>query len=364
MSSVPSYLAPVPRSRLRRFLADLPLVCVVSAMPAVIITAMVGKPEVFLGNLLVSLLIGAVVFVLMNGARLLFWDHADWGAREWIPFILLGLAAAPLAQVVGQRTGGMLLGLPMPALRDHLSFRWLAMALFTLIAMVLMTILTINRDRLRRTREEHAGARLRAEIVERQALQAQLRLMQAQIEPHMLFNTLANLQGLIALDPQRAGEMLDQLIVYLRATLSVSRHEKTTLDAEFSSMQAYLGLMAVRMGARLAYRLALPPELRHARLPTMLLQPLVENAIVHGLEPKVEGGEIVISASALDGAVEIRVRDTGLGLRNIHGRPGGVGVATTRERLHALYGAAASLTLAPAEPHGTLACLTLPLETA
>jgi len=200
-------------------------------------------------------------------------------------------------------------------------------------------------------------------------LQAQLRLLQAQIEPHMLFNTLANLQGLIALDPVRASDMLDQLIQYLRATLSVSRSETTTLEHEFAAMGAYLGLMGVRMGERLRYRLELPPALRAARLPTMLLQPLVENAIVHGVEPKIDGGEITISAAIEGDSMVLDVRDTGLGLGLGPGlgqaparRGGGVGVATSRERLDALYGERASMTLNPAPPQGTLARLTLPLE--
>jgi len=161
--------------------------------------------------------------------------------------------------------------------------------------------------------------------------------------------------------------MLDQLIQYLRATLSVSRSETTTLEQEFAAMGAYLGLMGVRMGERLRYRLDLPPALRAARLPTMLLQPLVENAIVHGVEPKIDGGEITISAAIEGDSLVLDVHDTGLGLGLCTGqvparRGGGVGVATSRERLEALYGERASMTLNPAPPQGTLARLTLPLE--
>jgi sensor histidine kinase YesM len=179
----------------------------------------------------------------------------------------------------------------------------------------------------------------------------------------MLFNTLANLQGLIAIDPQRASQMLDQLIQYLRATLSVSRMETTTLDQEFAALDAYLGLMGVRMGPRLAYRFSLPEELRTARLPTMLLQPIVENAIVHGLEPKVDGGTVTVEAAEKDGRLAITVQDTGLGLESTVVRQGsGVGLATTRERLQVLYGVDASLELSPAAPQGTVARLILPLE--
>jgi sensor histidine kinase YesM len=231
-----------------------------------------------------------------------------------------------------------------------------------MLCIAAFSLVIVSRERLERIKLERGGALLHAEAVERQALQAQLRLLQAQIEPHMLFNTLANLQGLIAIDPERANTMLDQLIQYLRATLGVSRSESTTLGEEFAAMEAYLGLMGVRMGERLRYRLELPPELRKLKLPPMLLQPLVENAIVHGLEPKIEGGEIAICASARDGLLDISVLDTGLGLGQSTSKGGGVGVATTRERLRVLYGERASVLLVPGQAQGTLVRLTLPLE--
>jgi sensor histidine kinase YesM len=243
------------------------------------------------------------------------------------------------------------------------------MILFTLCAIACMSLLVLNRERVERIKEERSEARARAEAIERQALQAQLRLMQAQIEPHMLFNTLANLQGLIAIDPERASLMLDHLISFLRATLSVSRAETTQLGQEFAAIEAYLGLMGVRMGERLRYRCLLPDSLRTARLPTMLLQPLVENAIIHGLEPHIDGGEIVVEAALDGGRLLVKVSDTGLGLgsQDVHGRAahgGGVGLATTRERLQALYGADARLDLVPGRTRGAVALLILPLETA
>jgi len=363
-SSLSSYI-PVPRSRLRRLVDDLPLAIVVGLLLGLVISLILGRRAGFFENLLVSVMIGIVAYTLVTGVRLLFWDHANWGWRQWAPFVLVVIGAAPVAHFVGLHLSGWMLGVPLPPLSSYPSDERFRLIAFTLIGTTLAVILGMYRDSLRRTRDEHAAARLRAEVVERQALQAQLRLMQAQIEPHMLFNTLANLQGLIALDPDRASEMLDQLIQYLRATLSVSRSETTTLEQEFAAMQAYLGLMGVRMGERLAYRLELPPDLRTARLPTMLLQPLVENAIVHGLEPKVEGGEVLVRASAVGDSIEIEVRDTGLGIRPgqvSSRRGGGVGVSTTRERLEVLYGARAAITLLPAEPQGTLARLTLPLE--
>ena len=360
MSSLTLPIFPRRLSRSRRLLADLPLSIGISALLAAFISLVSGR---FLENLLVSILIGTISFTMVNGGRLLFWDRPDWSVREWAPFLALAVVASPVAHFCGLHLGGLLLGIRTPTLAEYPTVERVSMILFTLLGTTLMVVLVMNRERVRRIEEDHAEARLRAEIVERQALQSQLRLLQAQIEPHMLFNTLANLQGLIALDPDRASEMLDQLIQYLRATLSVSRSETTTLEQEFAAMEAYLGLMGVRMGERLSYRLELPPALRTARLPTMLLQPLVENAIVHGLEPKVDGGEIVVTASSAGDCLEIAVRDTGLGLGTIPvRRGGGVGVTTTRERLDVLYGARAAVSLLPAEPQGTLARLTLPLE--
>jgi hypothetical protein len=348
--------------RLRRLFADMPLTVGISALLAAISTLAVGKPAQFLENLVASVMIGVIAFILINGSRLLFWDRPDWGVRQWAPFVACALIAAPVAHFSGLHVAGILLQIRTPTFAEYTIARQMNMILFTLIGTSMMVVLMRHRERMRRVEAEHAAARLRAGAIERQALQAQLRLLQAQIEPHMLFNTLANLQGLIAIDPVRAGDMLDGLIQYLRATLSVSRSETTTLEQEFTAMGAYLGLMGVRMGERLRYRFDLPPALRAARLPTMLLQPLVENAIVHGVEPKVDGGEIVISAAIEGDCLAVEVRDTGLGLGQHHAPGGGVGVTTSRERLAVLYGERAALTLGPAHPQGTLARLTLPVE--
>lgn len=356
-------VATLPRSRLRRLLADAPLAVGVSALLAAISTLAIGKAAQFLENLVVSVLIGLIAYALINGGRLLFWNRSDWGLREWAAFVAFAVVAAPVAHFSGLHIAGVLLQVRTPTFTEYSILRQLNMIVFTLLGTSMMVVLMRHREHLRRADDEHAAARVRADTIERQALQAQLRLLQAQIEPHMLFNTLANLQGLIALDPVRASAMLDQLIQYLRATLSASRDESTTLEQEFVAMQAYLGLMGVRMGERLRYRLVLPPELRAARLPTMLLQPLVENAVVHGVEPKVDGGDILLCASVDGEYLAIEVHDTGLGLGQVHApRGGGVGVATSRERLDVLYGERAALTLNSAYPQGTLARLTLPLE--
>lgn len=204
--------------------------------------------------------------------------------------------------------------------------------------------------------------------LERQATEARLKLLESQLEPHMLFNTLANLRALIATDPPRAIHMLDRLNDYLRATLKASRTDALsgthTLAAEFDRLRDYLELMAVRMGPRLTYTLNLPDHLQHHPVPPLLLQPLVENAIRHGLEPQVEGGRIDVIAQQ-DGThgLRIEVADTGVG---IHAQPptkhpGGFGLAQVRERVASLPGAG-RLDVSSPPCGGTRVCLHLPLN--
>jgi signal transduction histidine kinase len=200
--------------------------------------------------------------------------------------------------------------------------------------------------------------------VQRHADDARLKLLETQLEPHMLFNTLANLRALISVDPQRAQHMLDHMIAYLRATLDASRAATHPLQAEFDRVRDYLELMAIRMGPRLQFDLQLPADLAQRHVPTLLLQPLVENAIKHGLEPQVQGGHLVVRATAQGDGLLLEVCDTGVG-PGAAGVPGsGFGLAQVRERLAAVYGPAASLELAAVQPRGTRVALQLPKEKA
>jgi LytS/YehU family sensor histidine kinase len=176
----------------------------------------------------------------------------------------------------------------------------------------------------------------------------------------MMFNTLANLRALIAVDPARAQQMLDHMIAYLRATLDASRATTHSLRTEFDRLHDYLELMAIRMGPRLTYALDLPEDLADLPVPALLLQPLVENSIKHGLEPKVEGGRIEVRARREGASVVIEVRDSGVGA-NAHGNAGkGFGLVQIRERLSALHGPGASLDFST-DPQGAHARIALPL---
>ena len=211
--------------------------------------------------------------------------------------------------------------------------------------------------------------RWRQQALQLQATESRLRLLQAQIEPHFLFNTLANVQSLIDHDTAKAKAMLEAFTDYLRASLGLLRHADSTLTAELEMAQSYLLLLQTRMGERLAFTLDASAEARSAVLPPLLLQPLIENAIHHGLEPQVAGGTVRIAATVAGGVLRVVIDDDGRGLdaprrAGLPGRPGtgtGTGMAldNIRTRLQTRYGDAAMLQLTPL-PVGTRATLRLP----
>ena len=212
------------------------------------------------------------------------------------------------------------------------------------------------------TRSKNTYLEAKMSEARRHASEAKLKLLETQLEPHMLFNTLANLRVLVATDAARAQTMLDHLIAYLRATLSASRASTHRLDAEFERLRDYLELMAVRMGERLHYQLDLPPELAGRMVPTLLLQPLVENAIKHGLEPKVEGGHILVRGSQTTAGLLLEVLDTGVGMQPGRNPHEGFGLQQVRERLAAAYDGRATLDIIPGQPSGTALRLSLPAQ--
>ena len=210
-------------------------------------------------------------------------------------------------------------------------------------------------------------ARYRQLAAERRATEAQLKLLQGQIEPHFLFNTLANVLGLMDTDTSRARLMLESFVEYLRGSLGSLRLEQQTLGHEVDLVNAYLRIVAIRMEGRLRYGVDVPEALRAVPLPALMLQPLVENAIRHGLEPKIAGGCVTVTARLSTGTLTLIVSDDGLGLPAPHhgstrGLLAGSGTAldNIRERLQQRFGDSASLRIEPALPRGVCATLTLP----
>ena len=224
---------------------------------------------------------------------------------------------------------------------------------------VLGLFLFSTREDLLKARAELAEARAATEHAARRTLETELRLLQAQIEPHFLFNTLSNVVSLVRSDPVRAEATLHNLARLLRTSLRRSRSATATLGDELDLVVAYLEIQQVRMGERLCWQVEVPVELRELSLPPMLLQPLVENAVLHGIEPLVAGGRISIRAQRDQQTLQLSVIDTGAGLDAISAG-GGVGLANVRERLEALYGTSASLDLGGAPGGGVAATLRLP----
>lgn len=322
-----------------------------------------------LSSLVYSLCIGMSCWSLIDGSRIasaalmrrlrpLQEEHRhDWPG--WPVMLLCLLLSVPLAYTLGSWLAGSLLGYRSTRLWGEGWRDYSGVLLLSLGASVLATWFFYSRHRL-------AASQAEAEQARRQAAEMQLRLLESQLEPHMLFNTLANLRVLIGLDAARAQTMLDQLIAFLRATLTASRTGAHPLREEFARLADYLALMQVRMGTRLRPQLLLPPELSELAIPPLLLQPLVENSIKHGLEPHVQGGELIVSARRDGARLLLEVRDTGAGLNRpaAPAQPGtGFGLEQVRSRLQTQYGDAAGLRIAPAEDArgGTLVSLHLPL---
>ena len=176
---------------------------------------------------------------------------------------------------------------------------------------------------------------------EKLVVSAQLKTIQAQIEPHFLFNTLATLDSLIDSNPKQAQSMLDNLNRYLRTSLLRTRTGDTSLAEEIEMLAAYLSIQQIRMGQRLRYSFDIAPDTENFRLPPLLLQPIVENAIRHGLELKPEGGAVSISSRYIDDMLCLTVQDTGVGLN--HDWHPGTGLQNIRERIRILYDDLASL---------------------
>jgi sensor histidine kinase YesM len=210
-----------------------------------------------------------------------------------------------------------------------------------------------------------AAAALRQEELERisyeqRLTEANFKILQAQIEPHFLFNTLSNVLSLIQTQPEKAGQMLSDFTAYLRASLQQTRCDRIRLEDELATVRSFLDIMAVRMGNRLSYRIEIQPELLSVQVPPLLLQPLVENAVEHGIDPKPEGGDIIIIAYLAADMLQIEVSDSGDGITS--SSPVGVGMNNIRERLNLLYNGEASFQVLPNSPHGTTIRLIIPLH--
>ena len=204
-----------------------------------------------------------------------------------------------------------------------------------------------------------------SEALKRQVVEARMAAMQAQVEPHFLFNTLASIDHLIETDPKRASQMQKNLIALLRASMPAMREAHPSahnLGREMAVIRPYLEILKVRMEDRLQTDVAVPEGLLSAEFPPMMIQSLVENAIKHGLEPKPEGGKLTLRAEIVHGKLAVTVADTGLGFGKAATAGTGTGLANIRERLKLLYGNRASMTVTENVPQGTVVTLIVPYQ--
>ena len=232
--------------------------------------------------------------------------------------------------------------------------------LIALFFSVIILYFLITRSRVIHVSHALQAARIKNLAHEKHMAETRLHLLQAQIEPHFLFNTLSHVQSLVDTDPAQGKKMLASLTRYLRSSLKRSRERDATLRQEIELIRDYLDIYKVRMGERLNYTIDIPENCLAQRFLPMLLQPLVENAIQHGLEPSPAGGEIRILASHRDDFLQLQVMDNGLGLR--HDTESGFGLVNIRERLRSLYGDTARLRIEAMAPTGVRAMIEVPYD--
>jgi len=272
------------------------------------------------------------------------------------------LVSVPLGMVAGGHIVQLWQGRPAASI-DWRGFVDRPTVGVTLLLGVIAVLFWYGRAREHKLAADAATRQAALEAQERRASEAQLKLLQAQLEPHFLFNTLGVLDGLIASEPQRARRLLADLNDYLREALRATRADARThtLGDEVDLILAYLRIMQARFGGRLRCDIHVDAALRELPCPAMLLQPLVENAIRHGIEPAKDGGAIELHARRAGDRIEIVIEDSGLGVRDGAPTRGmGTGLANIRARLHALYDTRAGLTLEERQPRGTVVRLILP----
>lgn len=328
---------------------------------AVVFTAAGGR---FFENMVFSHSIGWTIYSFCQLTLRLFWHNKPMSAVGTAVILIIGVAGG---FIVGQAIAARILGLRASYADLFSMVNWP-----TLVTAIVGTVIAITYFALREKRllKEVANAQLseKSQTTQRELADAQLHLVRAQVEPHMLFNTLANLRALIMEDQAQAVKMLDRLNGFLRASLNRNRQTTLSLSEEFELLSNYLELMKVRLADRMSYSLDLPVALRGIEIPTWLLQPLVENAITHGLEPSLTGGRITVSASQLGQTLVLNVSNTGeplssnFDLDQLQPRSdGGFGLYQCRERVKQLYEGRGSMKVLSSAQE-TQIVITLPLN--
>jgi len=356
------------RTSLSRILLQNVVFCTIIAIVLWQLVPGVGQYGFWI-NLIYSQAIGNSICLLAIAVSIAFEDKIERNkALRIITFIGIAILGAATGQALATWIISFFVESTEPAFEVN---NLLATGFIAIAASIIFTSFQRHRQNL-------LTLKLEASEESRRADNARHAMLQAQLEPHMLFNTLANLRVLISTDKNKAIDMLDRLDSFLKETLSASQTRNQPLSHEFNVLEDYLELMKVRFGDRLQFTLQLDANCEHVSVPTMLLQPLVENAIKHGIEPQIEGGSIHVTAHCTGANTILNVSDTGVGFDAQHDNPslaakdtlsissGGFGLTNIKERIAQSYGDKATIkidTNNSDDNKGTSITLTLPVNT-
>ncbi len=317
----------------------------------------------FWQTLLVSNCIGFSIHGLMEFFFGWLAPRRSWAITQHWHRVAISVGLALFGIYLGYTIAFGILGRNFTAMLTSYPRFAFGMLLIGLLGCVIWILIMDGQTRRIRAEAEEARYAEESARLASQAKGAELRALQAQIEPHFLFNTLANVLALIDYEPQTAKKMLDSFITHLRQSLDTSRQTHATLGGELELLASYLQLLEIRMARRLKYAIDCPDDLRDTPFAPLLLQPLVENAVKYGLEPKIEGGTVTIRIAKTNGTIRIDVEDDGVGLHaKSTARAGtGTGIANVRERLASIYGTRATLEVKPvaAPALGTISSITI-----
>jgi sensor histidine kinase YesM len=337
----------------KHILRDYLYTIIISVLIALFL-AIISISKPFLPILVMSLSFGTSICTLVIVLFRLF----DPDLNKTRSMVLILTASVIGGMMIGSYVGPFILRRFFSSVIGKGGEHTLQMVVLALVLGGTVAYFFYSRERLKFVRETAEKERSNRLASEKAVLEANLRLLQAQIEPHFLFNTLSNIVSLIDTEPAKGKSMLMDLIRYLRTSLSRTLPDTTTLDQEMETIKAYLNIQKIRLGDRLNFIIEVPEALAHNPLPPLLLQPIVENAVKHGLEPKIEGGEIRITAVEEGKFIRIEVTDTGTGFSSFDAS--GVGIANVRQRIKLIYGEKGRLLFEENKPDGVRAIIEVP----
>lgn len=335
----------------KRVLTTLALTAVFNTIIALFLSYL-GFGKGFLINFAFSQAIG------LSMCSFILAGHAFIRGPSIASHVVMLLVTMPLGALAGAVIGALVAGIPFLEILRGRPALFLQMLIIGILFGTMITYFFFSRERISQTEAQLQQEQIKSLTLEKSTLETRLRLLQAQIEPHFLFNTLSNVLSLLESEPAQGKAMLEDLTRYLRSSLSRTRDRMTTLGQELDLIRAYLDIYKVRMGERMRYTIEIPEKLREVPFPPLLVQPLVENALKHGLEPKIEGGEILVRVIDRADGYRLMVADTGSGLQK--DAISGIGLANVRERLEALYDGKARLILEDNNPSGLKVTMEIP----